>query len=291
MRGRASVQPHPVIIPIITLNATPMLAKVPASGMFVSEPPPHLFGNPANEKAHRAWTNANWLKSRFHFSFAEYRDARNQNFGALRVLNDDLVQPARGFGQHPHRDMEIATIVLGPGSLTHKDSMGTEETLHRGAVQFMTAGTGVYHEEHNRDPENPLRFLQTWIVPRKRGLSPNYGSYTPASASEYANGWSHLVSDVGGAGKVNINQDFNIYMAEVDAGVSLPPLALPAGRQAYVVCAEGAAQVSLSSGGPPVELGAQDAAKCTGGPQQALHVTSTAPARSLVVAMEMQAAA
>lgn len=94
------------------------------------------FGNKANEPSNPQWTNANWLKSRFHFSFAEYNNPRNQNFGVLRVMNDDLVQPNRGFGAHPHRDMEICTYVVD-GKLTHQDSMGTKETLQRGAIQFM----------------------------------------------------------------------------------------------------------------------------------------------------------
>ncbi|GHP08344.1 hypothetical protein PPROV_000708300 [Pycnococcus provasolii] len=226
--------------------------KVPASTLFVSEPPPAWFGNRANPPAASPdaakWTNANWLKSRFHFSFAEYHDSQRMSFGALRVLNDDLVQPARGFGEHPHRDQEIVTIVLGPRSLTHQDSMGTAETLTRGAVQFMTAGTGVRHQEHNHDPENPLRFLQIWFSPRARGLQPNYGSYSPSSEAEYKNVWSQVVSDVNvGKGKVLINQDVNLFMTEVDAGASAPPLNVDSGRQVYLVCAEGSADVRFDS--------------------------------------------
>ncbi len=88
------------------------------------------------------WTNSNWLKSRFHFSFAEYSSRHNQDFGVLRVMNDDLVQPNRGFGTHPHSDMEIITYIV-EGELTHKDSMGTEETLGRGAIQFMTVSVSI----------------------------------------------------------------------------------------------------------------------------------------------------
>lgn len=96
------------------------------------------FGNPGNEKSPK-WTNENWLKSRFHFSFAEYNNPKNANFGVLRVMNDDLVQPSRGFGAHGHREMEICTYVVH-GELTHKDSMGTSESLGKGSIQFMTAG-------------------------------------------------------------------------------------------------------------------------------------------------------
>lgn len=110
------------------------IKRVPDAKLGVSEPPPDLFGNEANAVGDATWTNKNWLKSRFHFSFAEYSNPKNQNFGVLRVMNDDLVQPARGFGEHPHRDVEICTYIV-EGALTHKDSMGTAETLQRGGIQ------------------------------------------------------------------------------------------------------------------------------------------------------------
>jgi len=105
---------------------------------MIIEPNPSWFGNSANEPSNPTWTNQNWLKSRFHFSFAEYSNAHNMGFGILRVMNDDLVQPSRGFGTHPHRDMEICTYIV-EGKLTHKDSMGTQESLGRGGVQFMVS--------------------------------------------------------------------------------------------------------------------------------------------------------
>ena len=115
------------------------LSKIPASSLYVSEPNPRYFGNPPNpQNRPSSWTNDNWLKSRFHFAFAENMRGPRP-WGVLRVLNDDLVQPARGFGQHPHRNMEIITYVVD-GSLSHQDTMGTCETLGRGSVQFMTAG-------------------------------------------------------------------------------------------------------------------------------------------------------
>ena len=169
------------------------IKKISQTILGMSEPNPYNFGNPENEKGDAAWTNANWLKSRFHFSFAEYNNPKNQNFGVLRVMNDDLVQPMRGFGTHGHRDAEICTYVIN-GSLTHQDSMGTEETISSGAIQFMTAGSGVRHSEHNRSP-TPLRFIQMWLTPRTRGLTPNYGS-SAGSPSKRMNQWHHMVSDV-----------------------------------------------------------------------------------------------
>lgn len=122
------------ILVIIEMNK--YFRKIPNSKLGVSEPNPSWFGNPGNEKNNSNWTNPNWLKSRFHFSFAEYSNPHNMGFGILRVMNDDLVQPNRGFGTHPHRDMEICTYIV-EGKLTHKDSMGSQESLGRGGVQFM----------------------------------------------------------------------------------------------------------------------------------------------------------
>lgn len=170
------------------------IRKIPNSKLFVSEPSPYMFGNAENDPSLEGWTNENWLKSRFHFSFAEYSNDDNMNFGVIRVLNDDLVQPKRGFGTHPHRDMEIATYIV-EGELSHKDNTGTSETLGPQSVQFMTAGTGVYHSEHNLHPIKPCRFVQTWIVPRKRGLKPNYGSFK-GDDLDLKDKWIHLISDV-----------------------------------------------------------------------------------------------
>ena len=107
-----------------------------------------------------------WLESRFHFSFAQYHNPQNMNFGVLRVMNDDVIAPHTGFGTHPHRDMEIFTYVL-EGELTHEDSMGNKETLQAGDIQYLSAGTGIYHSEKN-DGDVPVRLIQTWIVPHTK---------------------------------------------------------------------------------------------------------------------------
>lgn len=217
------------------------IVKVPKEKLFVSEPDPRMFGNKGNEANLPGWNNGNWLQSRFHFSFAEYSNGPS-NFGVLRVMNDDLVQPKRGFGEHPHQNMEIITFVVD-GFLTHQDSMGTRETLGRGSIQFMTAGTGVRHSEHNLDSSTPLRFIQSWIIPRAKGLRPNYGSMVGDAAAEGVrhNQWAHLVSDVDGekATPVQINQDCNVYVTELDAGAVPPPFKIQGGRQAYMLNVEG----------------------------------------------------
>ena len=217
--------------------------KIKLLDLFVSEPNPLFFGNPRNEELN-TWNNGNWLKSRFHFSFAEWTAGRG-NFGCLRVVNDDLVQPARGFGKHSHADMEIVTYIL-EGELTHQDSMGTSENLTRGSIQFMTAGRGVEHEEHNRSKANPLRFIQTWITPRRRGLTPNYGSFSAKDTNigdQRQNKWCHMVGDQGSSSaKIQINQDCNLYVAEIDAARTVS-FSLSEGRQGYLICVEGSAIV------------------------------------------------
>ena len=195
-----------------------------------------------------------WLRSRFHFSFAQYYDPDNINFGVLRVVNDDLVQPGTGFDTHPHRDMEIVSYVVD-GELTHADSMGNTHTLTRGQVQYMSAGTGVTHSEHNRG-EGVLRFLQIWILPDAHGHSPDYGDYRfPWEARK--NQWLALVSGPGGGAPITIHQDAAISAVELDEGKEI---ALPVrpGRQVYLEQIEGASSI----GG--VELGERDALEIVG---------------------------
>jgi redox-sensitive bicupin YhaK (pirin superfamily) len=222
-----------------------IIKVIPNSKLYTSEPPPEWFGNPNNLKSDDAWTNGNWLKSRFHFSFAEYRNGINDNFGVVRVMNDDLVQPKRGFGTHPHGDMEIITYIVN-GELTHQDSMGTKESLGRGSIQFMTAGTGVRHSEFNHE-DKPLRFIQTWIVPRSRGLAPNYGSYNASKdCAAKKNQVQYLASDVmkDSAGTpVKVNQDVDVHSAELELGQSLQ-VDVAEGRQAYLLCVEGTLEVN-----------------------------------------------
>jgi len=222
-----------------------------------------MFGNSGNEAKNPNWNNGNWLKSRFHFSFAEYNSYKNQGFGVMRVMNDDLVQPARGFGTHPHRNMEIATYIVN-GTLSHKDSMGSAESLGAGGVQFMTAGSGVSHSEHNLDPTTPLRFIQIWIKPRTMNLKPNYGSMT-GDATARRNQWQHVVSDVQSASPtpVKLNQDTNIFVTEIDDGKTLE-LNLKEGRQAYVLCISGK-DVNVSADGSGLDsLQGYDAAEAIG---------------------------
>mmetsp|Transcript_18944 Transcript_18944/g.47920 ORF Transcript_18944/g.47920 Transcript_18944/m.47920 type:complete len:279 (-) Transcript_18944:95-931(-) len=226
-----------------TLN---VVRKVAQDALFVSEPNPFMFGNGSNPRGNASWTNANWLKSRFHFAFAEYRNPGNSRFGVLRVMNDDLVQPDRGFGAHPHANMEIVTYVVH-GELTHKDSMGNQESIPRGSVQFMSAGTGVVHSEFNKSTSEPLRFIQMWVLPRKQNVPVNYGSLHGDLSSRH-NKWQHLVSDRASSYKtpIKIEQDANFYVAELDEGVAVD-LDLRANRQAYLLCIEGSVSIEATT--------------------------------------------
>lgn len=265
------------------MAASSSITHVPLKSLRTSEPSPYMFGNDDNESRNPAWSNKNWLRSIFHFSFAEvsYRDPRRNRCGVLRVMNDDLVQPLRGFGTHGHSDMEIATYVVD-GELTHKDSMGTEESLPRGAVQFMTAGTGVRHSEFNRSATQPLRFIQMWIVPRKRMLKPNYGSACIDPAARAGGNWAHLVADVENADSsvtspVRVNQDVNIFVTEAPEGGSAVFSVKP-GRQAYMLLVEaGEVEVRGTGLAAPIVAAQHDALEVA----SATDVEFTAKARPM----------
>lgn len=155
-----------------------------------------------------------WLKTRHSFSFAHWYEPTRMGFGVLRVINDDWIAPHQGFGAHPHRDMEIITIVTN-GTLTHEDSMGNHGIIPAGDVQIMSAGTGVVHSERNESDE-PLTLFQIWIEAREKGIMPRYGQRS-FQLSENKFDSSLLVAPLGTPDVLTINQDAYIYSAVVDA--------------------------------------------------------------------------
>lgn len=178
----------------------------------------------------RGHFKADWLDSYHSFSFGEYYDPDHMGFRALRVINQDRVLPGAGFPLHPHRDMEILSFVL-EGSLRHKDNMGNEEIIHSGEVQKMTAGTGVMHSEFNPSNTDEVHFLQIWMLPEEKGLTPSYE--TKKFEPKAPNSLQLLASRDGRDGSVLLHQDISLYTGEVESG-GIVEYSLPEGRHAWV---------------------------------------------------------
>ena len=205
--------------------------------------------------AERGHANHGWLDSHHSFSFADYYDPAHMGFGALRVINEDRVQPGMGFGTHGHRDMEIISYVLD-GELEHRDSMGNGSIIAPGDVQRMSAGRGVQHSEHNPSRTAGVHFLQIWIQPSVAGIAPSYEQKRIVAADK--RGQLRLIASPDGAGgSVTIHQDARVYAALLDGSEAVAHPLAP-GRRAYVHVARGRVHVN----GTPLAAG--DAAKITG---------------------------
>lgn len=157
-----------------------------------------------------------WLRAKHTFSFADYYDPQRVEFGTLRVINEDRVAPGKGFGTHPHRDMEILTYVID-GAIEHQDSMGNGTIITPGEIQRMTAGTGVLHSEFNHSQEDELHLLQIWIYPERAGLEPGY-EQTRFSREEKLNRLRLVGSRDGREGSLTIHQDVDLYASVLEAG-------------------------------------------------------------------------
>ncbi|MCC6767092.1 MAG: pirin family protein [Deltaproteobacteria bacterium] len=188
-------------------------------------------------KAHdRGHFDFGWLDTRHTFSFGEYHDPRHMGFRALRVINEDVVRGGRGFGTHPHRDMEIVTYVL-EGALAHKDSMGNGSVIRPDDVQRMSAGTGVTHSEHNASATTPVHLLQIWLLPATTGTPPSYEQRTFGRDEKL--GRLRLVGAPDGRdGSVTIHQDVALYATVLEPGMRVTH-ALAPGRYAWVQIAHG----------------------------------------------------
>ena len=186
-----------------------------------------------------------WLHSRFSFSFAEYYDSAHMGFGALRVINDDIIEGGGGFDKHPHHDMEIITYVV-EGALEHKDSTGTGSIIRPGDVQRMTAGSGIAHSEFNPQPDQPTRLLQIWILPEQEGLEPGYEQIR-VEPEEMRNQLRVIASRDGHDNSVTIHQDACLLAARLDPGATLSrPVA--AGRRVWVQLIYGQVRVNGQAG-------------------------------------------
>jgi len=219
--------------------------------MNVQSPP----GISIQRSKERAFFDLDWLQTYHSFSFADYFDPANLNWGTLRVFNDDVIAAGKGFPTHPHRDMEILTYVLD-GELEHKDSMGNVGVVGPGAVQYLSAGTGIRHSEYNHSAEKPVHLVQMWVLPRAQGLEPRYGQvdYTLEDRLER---WLPIASgekDV--TSRIALWQDATAYVARLER----KPLryALRTSRLGFLFVAEG----NVTLNGEPLAAG--DAARIAG---------------------------
>lgn len=178
-----------------------------------------------------------WLHSRFSFSFADYHNRERMSFGVLRVINDDVVEPQSGFGMHPHRDMEIVTIVL-KGSIEHTDSLGHHGYTNAGEIQMMSAGTGIEHSERNPSMDEPLELFQIWIFPNAYNLPPHYEQRDFRDVS-MSGVWGVLVSGDGREESMKISQDANIKMTRLSAGREIVCNEVSAGYGRLLLVIEG----------------------------------------------------
>jgi redox-sensitive bicupin YhaK (pirin superfamily) len=190
---------------------------------------------PSEERGHN---QIGWLDTHFTFSFADYFDPAHKQFRTLRVLNEDVVAPGQGFGMHPHRDMEILTWVL-EGALQHRDSMGNSGLIRPGELQHMSAGTGLMHSEFNASATDPVRLLQIWILPERKGIKPGYEQLAFADA-DLRNKFGHVA---GPKAPLTIHQDADVHIARLDKGAEATH-DLARGRHAWVQVAKGSVRVN-----------------------------------------------
>jgi len=219
----------------------------------------------------RGHNKIDWLESRHSFSFGDYYDPANENFGALRVINEDWIKGGAGFPPHPHRDMEIVTYILG-GAIAHKDSTGGGGTIRPGEIQRMSAGSGIVHAEFNASPTETCHLLQIWIVPSKRGIQPGYEQkkIDPAAVQ---NRFARIAAPDPRENEVRLVQDAEIWTAKLDAGVEAIHT-LVQGRKVWVQVAKGAISIDGQ------DLKAGDAAAITD--QTRIAVRSKEPSEVLL---------
>ena len=211
--------------------------------------------------------DAGWLQTHWHFSFADFYDPSNMNFGALRVFNDDVVQPGGGFGMHPHKDMEIVTYVID-GQLEHRDHLGNHGIVQPGEVQVMSAGRGIMHSEFNPSKTTPVHLLQLWLLPRNLKNTPRW-EQRQFSAAERGGKLLPVVSGGDVPGTLAIDQDATIYVSSLKAGQRVTHESR-AGRLAYLFVFAGAVDVNGTT------LGTGDQARVTDEPTLAIRATQDA---------------
>ena len=198
----------------------------------------------ANTRGH---ANHGWLDSHHSFSFSSYYNPERMNFGAIRVLNDDVVAGGQGFGTHPHQNMEIISIPL-EGDLEHKDSMGNTVVINQGDVQAMSAGTGIYHSEYNKNTDKEVKFLQIWIIPNKENVTPKFDQISIRDL-EKDNAFYQILSPNKEDEGVWIHQDAWFHLGNFDAGKEASYDLKKKGNGVYAFVLDGAVEIN----GQPLE--------------------------------------
>lgn len=212
----------------------------------------------ANTRGH---VNHGWLDTYHTFSFANYYNPERVHFGKLRVLNDDLIEAGQGFGMHPHNDMEIITIPL-EGDLEHKDSMGNVVVIKHGDVQVMSAGTGIYHSEYNHNDDRPVKLLQIWVFPNRKGVTPRYDQIT-LDVNDRRNKFQQIVSPNPDDEGVWIHQDAWFHLAQFDKDFSLDYNIKKQGNGVYAFVINGEFEVNGQKSGARDGYGLWDLEKIT----------------------------
>ena len=186
----------------------------------------------------RGSANISWLEAKHTFSFADYYDPKRIHFGVLRVLNDDIIAPSKGFGTHPHDNMEIISIPIS-GSLKHKDIMGNEAIIKQGEVQVMSAGSGITHSEFNASDTDPVNLLQIWIIPKEKNVEPRYDQ-KDFSGSQKANTFQLVISPDGRDESLMIHQNAFFSLSTLEAGkqITYTPYAEENGLYLFVINGE-----------------------------------------------------
>jgi redox-sensitive bicupin YhaK (pirin superfamily) len=190
----------------------------------------------------RGHANHGWLDSYHSFSFAGYQNPERMNFGVLRVLNDDVVAAARGFGTHPHHNMEIISIPL-EGDLQHMDNMENATVIRQGDVQVMSAGTGIQHSEYNKNKDRPVKFLQIWVLPNKIDVEPRYDQISLRDI-EKKNAWYQIVSPDAEDQGVWIHQDAWFHLGDFESGVKTTYSLKKKGNGVYIFVLDGEIEVN-----------------------------------------------
>lgn len=226
----------------------------------------------------RGHANHGWLDSYHSFSFGSYHNRERMNFGALRVLNDDCVAPAKGFGTHPHQNMEIISIPLD-GELKHMDSMGNVAIISEGDIQVLSAGTGISHSEYNKSPEKEVKFLQIWIFPNQKDVSPRYDQVSIKELS-IKNQFYQILSPNSEDAGVWIHQEAWFHMGELEQGTSLEYRLKDESNGVYLFVLEGTIAVEGQILQRRDGLGLWET--------EGFEVSATAPSRVLLMEVPMK---